>query len=169
MIQVYVQTLSSLGTFLGDWIDVESFDTGLAHLLENANIQIREQGIFEEIEEWEIVDYECDYDINLRHYYRDIERLKEISELLNELDNNEIDILNFLLDMGYGIEQVDKDRLNEVRVYDSWHEAVDEFIEYYLEVPEDSNIHSYLNYEKIQRDLEIEGYSEVNNKVFYDL
>lgn len=173
MIQVYVEELSTYnnGIAVGGWVSIDNFNSELEAILEQATIVLKEHGYYYGVdaEEWEIIDWECEVDINLNSYYQNIDKLKQINELLNDLGNDEIDILNFLLDIGYEIEQIDKDKIFDVRIYSSFEDAVDEFIEYHLEIPSDSKIYSYIDYERIQRDLEIEGYTEVNGKVFLDI
>lgn len=172
MIQIYVEELSTYnnGIAYGKWISVENFDSELALLLEEATEVLKEHGYYSgyPAEEFEIVDYETDYDLDLSSIYTNISQLKELNEILENVENYQIGIIGFLLDMGYDISQIEQ-KIDEVRVYHSWDEAIDEFIEYFLEISEDSTAHSYLDYEKIQRDLDIEGYTEYNGQVFYDI
>lgn len=172
MIQVYVQELTTYNNAIGvgRWIDVDNFDAELKDLLNEATNVLKEEGYYYgvECEEWEIVDYECEVDIDLKNIYQDIDTLKELNDLLLELNDTEIKVVGFLLDEEFSLDQIDKDKIEEVRVFESWDDAIDEFIEFYLCIDDGSSIHSYLDYSKIQRDLEIEGYCENNNgEIFY--
>ncbi|MEA3354052.1 MAG: hypothetical protein U9Q33_09580 [Campylobacterota bacterium] len=42
-----------------------------------------------------------------------------------------------------------------MQVYSDWDSAVEDFIEVFLDVPEDSKVYSYIYYDKIQRDHEV--------------
>lgn len=175
MIQVYVQELATYnnGIGIGGWVSIDNFNSEVEAILEKATVALKEHGFYYgvEAEEYEIVDWECEEDINLNSYYQNVDKLKQINELLNDLGSDEIDVLNFLLnEAGYELNHISKDTIDNVRVYNDWNVIQEEFILYYLEIPEDSRINSYLDYDRIQRDLEIDGgYTEINGKVFLDI
>jgi len=171
MIQVYVQELATYnnGIGVGKWLDIDNFDTELEELYEEATEALKEHGFYYGVdaEEYEIFDYECEAPINLKNIYQDIDTLKQLNELLLECDNSEIQAIDYLMDEGYDIKQIDRDKINEVRVFESWDEVVEDFIEYYLCIDDSNTVYFYLDYSKIQNNLEIEGYSEYDGKIFY--
>lgn len=173
-IRVYVQELGSynMGLSVGKWIEVSEFDTQLEKLFEEAVLAITGLSLVGNFvpvaEEYEIVDYETDYDINLDSIYQDIEQMKYMDTLLSNATDYEIKVISYMLDNGYDIKQINSDSIYEVYMYDNWDEAVEDFIEVFLDVPEDSKVHSYIDYDKVQRDLEYEGYCEVGGSVFRD-
>ena len=170
MIQIYIQELSTYNNAvgIGKWINVEDFETEIKSLLEEATIILKEHSFYYGVdaEEFEIVDWECDIDINLNSIYQDIDKLKELNELLKELNQSDINKLRFMLNDGYDIKDIDSDSFDNIYTYNDWDEAVEEFIEYFLEVPEDSKIYGYIDYLAIQRDLEIDGYIEFDNNIY---
>ena len=173
MIKVYVQELATYNNAvgIGKWINVENFESEVDELLEEATEVLKEEGYYYGVdaEEWEIFDYECEADIDIKNIYQDVDTLKKLNDLLLECDETEIQAIDFLMDEGYCIDQIDKDIISEVRIYETWDEAIDEFIEYYLCIENSNNLYSYLDYSKIQRDLEIEGYCERDGNVFYNI
>lgn len=172
MIRVYVQELGTynMGVSVGKWVDVSDFDNQLEKIFEEAVLAVSEinyRGNFTP-EEYEIVDYECDADINLYNIYQDIESLKYLDNLLNESSDYEIKIIGYMLENGYDLKQINQDTIYEVQIYNDWDEAVEDFIEIFLDVPSDSKVYNYMDYDKVQRDLEYEGYCEVGGNVFRD-
>ena len=173
MIQVYVQELATYNNAVGvgKWISIDNFDSELEQLFEEATRILKENGFYYGVdaEEYEIFDIECDVDINLNHIYQNIDKLKELNDLLMELDQGELDKLCYLFDNGYDIEDITPDSFDNVYTYENWDSAIEEFIEYFLEVTDNSSLYNYIDYEKIQRDLEIDGYTEYNNKVYKEV
>lgn len=172
MIKVYVEELGTynMGISVGKWVEVSNFDSELEKIFEEAVSEITNlnyQGSFVP-EEYEIVDYECEVDINLYNIYQDIESLKYLDSLLNESSDYEIKVMNYMLENGYDLKQITQDSIYEVQVYNDWDEAVEDFIEIFLDVPNDSKVYNYLDYKKVQTDLEYEGYLEINDNVFKD-
>ena len=172
MIKVYVQELATYNNCcgVGKWINIDNFDIELDELYIEATQVLKNEGYYYGVdaEEYEIFDWECEADINLNSIYQDTDTLKKLNELLLECDDTEIQVIAYLLDNGYSIKQIDRDKINEVRVYDSWDEAIEEYIEYFLCIESDSTIYNYIDYSKIQRDLEIENYCESNGKIYYN-
>lgn len=174
MIQIYIQELATYNNAVGvgKWINVEDFDTEILKLFEEATVVLKDNNYHYGVdaEEYEIVDWECEIDINLNSIYQDIDKLKELNELLTQLNKNELDILRFLFDNnGFDVKDIDSDTFNNVYTFDDWDEAIEEFIEYFLEVSGDSKIYNYIDYSAVQRDLEIDGYTEYDNKIYKSL
>ncbi|WP_428737649.1 antirestriction protein ArdA [Sulfurimonas sp.] len=173
MIRIYIQELSTYNNAVpvGKWINVEDFESEIHSILEEATIVLKENGYHYGVdaEEFEIVDWECDEGINLDSIAQSIEKLQALNELLQELSQEEIEKLKFLFNYhGYDLQNIDSDTLQNVYTYNEWDEAVEEFIELYLEVPEESKVYNYIDYQAIQRDLEIDGYIEYDNKIYTD-
>jgi antirestriction protein len=170
MIQIYIQELATYNNAVGvgKWINVEDFDSEIEVLFEEATEVLKSEDLHYGVdaEEYEIVDWECEVDIDLKNIYQDIDKLKTLNELLLELDQNEIDKLGYLMDIGCDITDITVDTIDNVYSNESWDEAIEEFIEYGLDIPMESMVNSYLDYDKIQRDLEIDGYTEYNGKVY---
>ena len=173
MIQIYIQELATYNNAVGvgKWINVEDFDSEIKALFEEATEVLKSEDLYYGVdaEEYEIVDWECEVDIDLKNIYQDIDKLQTINDLLNELDQDEIDKLGYLLDIGCDITDITIDTLENVWSNSDWDEAVEEFIEYGLDIPVDGKIYNYIDYDKIQRDLEIDGYTEYNNKIYREV
>jgi len=174
MIQIYIQELFTYNNAVpvGKWMNVEDFETEILKLFEEATVVLKDNNFHYglDAEEYEIVDWECEIDINLNSIYQDIDKLKELNELLTELNKEELDKLRFLFDMnGMDVKDIDNDTFDNVYTYNDWDEAIEEFIEYFLEVPDDSKIYGYINYSAVQRDLEIDGYTEYENRIYKSL
>ena len=67
---------------------------------------------------------------------------------------------------GYSIDQIDDEALDGIISYENWDTAIEDFIENFLEVPENSAIYVYIDYDKVQRDLEIDRYVEFKGTIF---
>ena len=67
---------------------------------------------------------------------------------------------------GYSIDQIDDEALDGIISYENWDAAIEDFIENFLEVPENSAIYVYIDYDKVQRDLEIDRYVEFKGTIF---
>jgi len=173
MIQIYIQELATYNNAVGvgKWINVEDFDSEIKALFIEATEVLKSEDLYYDLdaEEYEIVDWECEVDIDLKNIYQDIDKLQTLNDLLNELDQNEIDKLGYLLDIGCDITDITIDTLENVWSNSDWDEAVEEFIEYALDIPIDSKIYNYIDYDKIQRDLEIDGYTEYNGKIYREV
>ena len=173
MIQIYIQELATYNSAVGvgKWINVEDFDSEIKALFIEATEVLKSEDLYYDLdaEEYEIVDWECEVDIDLKNIYQDIDKLQTINDLLNELDQDEIDKLGYLLDIGCDITDITIDTLENVWSNSDWDEAVEEFIEYGLDIPVDGKIYNYIDYDKIQRDLEIDGYTEYNNKIYREV
>jgi hypothetical protein len=173
MIQIYIQELATYNNAVGvgKWINVEDFDSEIKALFIEATEVLKSEDLYYDLdaEEYEIVDWECEVDIDLKNIYQDIDKLQTLNDLLNELDQNEIDKLGYLFNIGYDITDITADTLENVYSNSDWDEAVEEFIEYALDIPIDSKIYNYIDYDKIQRDLEIDGYTEYNGKIYREV
>lgn len=114
MIQIYIQELATYNNAVpvGKWINVDDFETEILKLFEEATVVLKDNNFHYEVdaEEYEIVDWECEVDINLNSIYQDIDKLKELNELLSNLNPYELDKLRFLFDMnGMDVKDIDND------------------------------------------------------------
>lgn len=155
---------------VGKWVDVENFDNEVESLLEEATEVLKSENLHfgVDAEEWEIMDYDTDIDINLDSCYQDIRKLQELDELLNNSDSEEIEKIKYLIYLGYDIKDIHQEALENLYVYEDWESVTDEFVDLYLEVSYDSKIYNYIDHAAIQRDLEIDGFTEYGNKIFKD-
>ena len=130
MIKVYVQELSTYNNAIGvgKWIDVDEFDTKVEELFCEATIILKEHGYHNgyDAEEYEIVDWECEVDINLNSIYHDIKALQELNELLKDSNADEIDKICFLVEEGYTIKSIASDTIDNVYTYENFDVAVEE-------------------------------------------
>jgi len=170
MIQIYVQELSTYNSAIGvgEWMSVDEFDTKVPELMKRATEVLIENKLFNgyEAEEYEILDWECDVDINLDSIYGDIETLKELNELLKDSTESDIKKISFLMAEGYSVKDL-KDAIDEIYYYEDWDAACEEFVDLYLQIHEDEKVYSYIDFSKVQRDLEYSGeFSEYNGEVY---
>ncbi len=170
MIRVYVQELATYNSMygVGKWIEVSEFEYELQNLFKEATFVLKEAnnhfGI--DAEEYEIVDWECDVDINLDSIYTDIKALQKLEELLENASEHDIQKISYLLYEGYTIDQIDDEALDGIITYESWDVDIEDFIDNFLEIPDNSAIYVYIYYDKIQRDLEIDRYVEFKGTIF---
>lgn len=171
MIKIYVQELATYNNAigLGRWVAVEDFNKEIESIFEEATELLKSAGYYYGVdtEEYEIVDWECDIDgINLDSCYQDIDKLKELNEILLNSSEDELEKIKYLLYEGHPIKDITSDVMDDIYIYDTWDETIEDFVELYLEVPEDSKLYNYIDYSRVQRDLEMEGFSEYHNKIF---
>jgi len=97
----------------------------------------------------------------------DLVRLYQIINNLNELDDEDLIKVDYLIYSGNSIE----DALFDYNTIDVFEGTLEEFAEHLLEErlgTEDYNwIVSYIDFDKLTKDLEIDGYTEYNGRVFY--
>ncbi len=62
--------------------------------------------------------------------------------LLSEATDYEVKIISYMLENGYDAKEITHD---SIYVYSNWDEAVEDFVELFLEVPSDSKILSSLH------------------------
>jgi hypothetical protein len=173
MIQIYIQELATYNNAVGvgRWINVEDFDSEIKGLFVEATEVLKSEDLYYGVdaEEYEIVDWECEVDIDLNNIYQDIDKLQILNDLLNELNQNDIDKLGYLFSEGYDINDITIETIENIWSNENWDESVEEFIEYALDIQDDSKIYNYIDYDKIQRDLEIDGYTEYNGKIYREV
>lgn len=129
------------------------------HYYSNGRGQVATNDYYGEYEEWFITDYECDY---LRiGEYDNLERLNEIAEAVEDLDEYEQTIVKALLDDGYDLEEA-LDKKDNCFFYPGC-DTMTEVAEQYAEetglldsIPE--NLRYYFDFEAYGRDMSFEGH-----------
>lgn len=131
--------------------EVHYYSDGLGHVANN--------DYYGEYEEWFITDYECDY-LKIGEY-DNLEKLNEIAETVESLDDTEQIIIKALLDEGYNLEDA-LDKKEDCILYSGCNDMTDVAYQYIEEtdlldqIPE--HLQSYFDYEAYGRDLSFEGH-----------
>lgn len=172
MIRVYVEELSTYnnGIAIGEWFvisTITNFNKDLSKLFEKASLKLQSLNYpYTKCEEYEIVDYESDLDVDLSQIYKNIKALVALDKLIVSCNEYELKIIAFLLDEGYKVSEIEAKR-EEVQVFEDWDEVTTFFIEEICQVSNDDLIYNYISDDKIQRDLAISGYKEYRGNIFY--
>jgi len=131
--------------------DIHYYSDGLGH--------VATSDYYGEYEEFFITDYECDYlDIG---EYDNLDRLNEIAETVENLDDYEKDIVKALMNDGYSLEEA-LDKKDDVFFYPDCDNMTDVAYQYIEEtgmldnVPD--HIKNYFDYEAFGRDMSFEGH-----------
>lgn len=176
MLQVYLSDLAAYnkGYLLGEWIRLPMPQTKLRETLEKllasgTTLCFMEMGYYEKHEEHFITDYEWEemelYSID---EYANLERLNHECHLLETLSQQELKALKFILDETSGTDiETAMQKLCDVTIHEN---ASLENIAYELVENgfiSESNLLNYVDYEKIARDLRLEGlYYEKDGDVY---
>jgi len=130
------------------------YSNGLGQAHEEAN-----KDFYGEYEEWFITDYECDY-LKIGEY-DSLDRLNEIAETVESLDEYEQTIVKALLDEGYDLDEA-LDKKDDCYFYPDC-DSMTEVAEQYAEetglldnIPE--NLRYYFDFEAFGRDMSFEGH-----------
>ncbi len=169
--RIYITDLAAYnqGHLIGEWITLpmseEELNSKIEAILNKGAVVCEEQ----EHEEIFITDYECDY-ISINEY-DNIHKLNEIAEQTDSLNEYDIKAIGFLMENNLVNSFEDAmERYEDVRVHeDSTLEdvAYDYVNECYNLEDMPSIIVNNIDYEKIARELEIEGnYYVVGSDVF---
>ena len=138
------------------WIELPASEKEIAEAME-------EIGIREEYEEYFISDYESEIGGLEIDEYSNIDELNELAERLCQLGEYELEALEIILeehglDIEEALEYVEKGDYIYYENVESYEELADVLVEqgYFGHIPE--NLKYYLDYEKMGRNLEIEGW-----------
>lgn len=156
MMNIYLTNLGKYneGELIGEWVQLPISDEELQEVFKRI-------GINEEYEEYFITDYECDfYEIG---EYESIDKLNEIAEKLNNLDEEQEQVVKVLMsECGYDLDSaIEKAESGDYRTYTDCNDMTDvayavvEECDYLRNVPE--TVARYFDYEAFGRDLGIEG------------
>jgi len=171
--RIYITDLEAYnnGHLVGQWYQLPMNEDLLAESIENVLQEGRD--ICEDThfhEEYFITDFECDY-MNIEEY-ANLSKLNEIAEAMDEIDENGVKAINFLLENHFvkDIFEAIESYEDDVRIYEdsSMEDLAYNLIEecYDFENIPDI-ITNNIDYEKIGRDLEIEGnYYKVDNHIY---
>nr|WP_321267744.1 antirestriction protein ArdA [uncultured Sulfurimonas sp.] len=171
--RVYITDLEAYnnGHLVGEWYQLPMNEDLLADSIENILQSGRD--VCEDIhfhEEYFITDYECDYmDIG---EYDNLSKLNEIAEAIESIDEDGVKAINFLIENHFvkDIFEAIESYEDNVRIYeDSTMEdiAYDLIEECYSFENIPDIIANNIDYEKIGRDLEIEGsYYKVGSDIY---
>jgi len=121
-----------------------------------------EKYYLENMEEWLITDWELEGNLKLRfNEYANLQKLIDLNETLNELDDIEIKLVSCFIDSGYTEEQaIEKVKSGDVYYFEGRLEDwAEEMVEEGLLGEVDEKILSYIDYEKVARDLAMDGYT----------
>lgn len=152
-IKVYIANLGKYneGILQGDWftlpVDIEEMKEKI--------------GINEQYEEWAIHDYEAPFHIM---EYSNLERLNEIAEEMAELSENEVEAVCALMDnmiannWEEAFEMVEDGRVIFYHDCQNMADVAEQFMEETGQLEQlPDNLKYYIDYEKMGRDMEIEG------------
>lgn len=129
------------------------------HYYSNGEGQTASNDYYGEYEEFFITDYECDY-MQIGEY-DSIERLNEIAEAVEDLEESQQEILKALLNDGYDLEEA-LEKIDDCIYYDDCNSMADVAERYADEtglldsIPE--NLRFYFDFEAFGRDMSFEGH-----------
>lgn len=171
-INIYVANLAAYnaGYHKGEWInlpmDEEELNQTIIDILDTSTMSEKAQyEIGNNCEEVAIHDYEAPWKIN---EYDNIQKLNEIAERLQRLSIYIVDedmiecLLQFVPDIEEAIDKLEKGDIWFVRGVDSYeslaeHLAYDEdYFSWFYNI-KDTNAESYIDWEAVGRDLDVEG------------
>jgi len=149
------------GEIKGKWIDLsksndETLKKQISEISKNEEVIILDYEVDDRINNLKIGTFEKPY------YYLDMVQELEL------LEKEDLLKINYLLSLGYSIGEALKEYENvsfypNITLLDLAHNMVNEGI--FGDIPD--SIKSYIDYEKIAQDLELEGYDETELGVFY--
>ena len=147
------------GELVGEWVDLPTSNEELERVFTRI-------GINEQYEEYFITDYETDLDGIEIGEYSNLEKLNEMAETLEALDDNEKEVVNAIMSEGYSLEEA-LEKKDDCIVYCDCNDMEDVAREYAEEtgllssIPE--NLQSYFDYEAFGRDMSFEGHFVFTN------
>lgn len=161
MMRIYLTNLGRFteGELVGEWVDLPISNEELQKVF--ARIEINEK-----YEEYFITDYETDLDGIEIGEYSNLEKLNEMAETLEALDDNEKEVVNAIMSEGYSLEEA-LEKKDDCIVYCDCNDMEDVAREYAEEtgllssIPE--NLQSYFDYEAFGRDMSFEGHFVFTN------
>ena len=157
-VRVYLTNLAqyNAGRLIGKWISLPMDEEELA-------CEIKE--VLGSDEEFFITDYEADFRIE---EYENLNELNSFAEKLIDLDEyDQKKVLYLVDDIGYSWED-SLEKYEDVIFYpnSTLEDVAEEMVEEGIFGDLTDQIKGYLDYEKLGRDLGIDGYHETNNGTF---
>lgn len=151
--QIYLTNLGKYneGYLMGEWVKLPVSEKEFKEVLERI-------GIDKEHEEYFISDYEVDEDIAKISEYSSVGYLNEIAELEEILESTTLRALKALVNCGYYDDILEAyEHLHEYIFYDGMN--IGDIIDDILDSENVSTyIRSYIDYERMSRDLSLSGY-----------
>ena len=155
MIKIYVADLAKYneGTLHGKWIT-----------LPNEHLWNEVQEMLGSNEEWAIHDYEAPFNIS---EYEDLDKLNTIAEKYQELDDQDIKKINYLIDNNGSTFDEAIEKYEDVDLYEdmSLEDMAYELVENGCFGEINPTIANYIDYEAIARDLSFD-YTVIDNDIF---
>ena len=152
------------GHLVGKWLTLPLTDQDWVIALSEVLSEGEHIAGSEDHEEWFITDYEAGFDID---EYSDIDTLNECATIFNDLDDDDLVKLQYLIDY-HGYNTFDAvDKIEDVELYEDMNltDLAETFIDEGLfgDIPE--SIANYIDYDSIARDLGYDGYDEVDHDI----
>jgi len=159
--RIYLTNLAKYneGYLVGEWLDLP---------MEESDLEKAVKGVLGKDEEYFITDYEAQFRIE---EYENPYKLNEFVEQLEELDEYDQEKVFYLLDnSGYTREEA-LEKHEDVTFYKGMtlEDVAEELVEEGIFGDLSDNIKGYIDYEKLARDLSIDGYCETDKGVFWYL
>lgn len=162
MLKIYLTNLGKYneGYLIGEWVELPVSDEELEKVLERIEIG----GMYEETF---ITDYETDVDGVDVHEFDSIEKLNELAETLEGLEDYDLEVVEAMLSEGYKLEDA-LERKDDCIVWTDCDDMEDVAIAYCEEcgildaIPE--NLRNYFDYEAFGRDMSFEGHYVFTNR-----
>ena len=156
-LRIWAGSVTKYATALiGEWVDLPCDD-----------LAARLRDIDPGTEEWAIFDSECPALPSLRiDEYDSMQRLNELAEVLEGLDEDDLQRVDALIEWGAGIDAA-LEHYGDVYALPDYVDGIDDYQgigEYYADlldvfagVPEDSPAREYFDYQSYGRDVVLEG------------
>ena len=176
-VRVYLTNLAeyNAGCLKGKWLDLpldeDEIEAAFKEVLGSDEEYVRNKvpdhtrNFDYEISQCFITDYEADFSIE---EYDNFSELNSFVEQLNELDEYEQEKVIYLLEQGYSRQDA-LEQQDDVIFYKGMtlEDVAEELVEEGCFGSLTDTIKGYLDYEKLARDLSIDGYHETGKGTFY--
>lgn len=154
-IKIYLTNLGKYteGELVGEWLELPATSEEIEACKERI-------GINAQYEEYFITDFECDVNGVTVGEYDNLEELNELAENLADFDEYRAHVFGWCISNGYSMEEA-VNCSEDYTVYEDCTDMSDvayqvaEELGYLASIPE--HLQYYFDYEKLGRDLEIEG------------
>lgn len=158
-VRIYLTNLAqyNAGRLIGKWLDLPLSEEELSQAFRD---------VLGSDEEHFITDYEADFRIE---EYDNVQELNRFAESLEALDEHDQEKVIYLIEsVGYKREEA-LERYEDVMFYKDMtlEDVAEELVEEGCFGNIADNIKCYLDYEKLARDLSIDGYHETEKGTFY--
>jgi len=157
--RIYITNLAKYneGSLVGKWVDLPQ---------EESDLEKEIKKVLGADEEYFITDYEAPFKIE---EYESPYKLNEFVDQLDELEDYEQEKVFYLIDhIGYDREEA-LEKHEDVAFYENMtlEDVAAELVDEGIFGDLSDNIKCYIDYEKLARDLSIDGYHETDKGVFW--